>query len=287
MFIRWSAPRGGIAVLLSLLSGGVALALEGDMNGDGIMNGQDYAMLRACLQGPDDVVTETSCAPADFDGDSDVDLLDFANFATVFGAREPRCGDGIVDPNEECDDGNSVNTDDCPSTCEHAFCGDGFIQFGVEECDDGNATSGDGCNVLCQTEPVNDACADAISVSDGSRNFDTTFATTDGPDEPTVCRFFSNSQVAYDIWFCYTATCNGTATFSLCGSEYDTKLAVYAGCACPQPIDEPLACNDDGCGGFEQSKLTIPVVAGGKYLVRVGGYSGARGHGTLTIQCGL
>src|SRR5439155_9053664 len=28
-------------------------------------------------------------------------------------ARGPRCGNGIVEPGEECDDGNAVDTDDC------------------------------------------------------------------------------------------------------------------------------------------------------------------------------
>lgn len=28
------------------------------------------------------------------------------------------CGDGVVDPGEECDNGNQDNTNDCLSTCE-------------------------------------------------------------------------------------------------------------------------------------------------------------------------
>ncbi len=31
------------------------------------------------------------------------------------------CGDGNVDPGEECDDGNSIDTDTCPSTCTLAI----------------------------------------------------------------------------------------------------------------------------------------------------------------------
>jgi len=253
MFIKGFMPGGATAALFSLMLAGEVVALQGDMNGDGVINAQDYAIFRVCLQGPENSVTQTDCAPGDFDRDSDVDLLDFANFDTVFGTFESVCGDGVVGPGEECDDGNLID--------------------------------GDGCNALCQTEPVNDECANAIAVSDGMWSFDTTFATTDGPSEP-MCLFFSNSQIGQDIWFCYTATCSATAVFSLCGSLYDTKLAVYAGCACPVPADEPLACNDDGCVPVEQSRLAIPVVSGAEYLVRVGGYATGRGHGTLTIQCG-
>jgi cysteine-rich repeat protein len=31
---------------------------------------------------------------------------------------EPCCGDGTVDPGEECDDGNTTSNDGCSSTCE-------------------------------------------------------------------------------------------------------------------------------------------------------------------------
>jgi len=37
-------------------------------------------------------------------------------------AGAPRCGDGIVEPGEACDDGNSVDTDDCRNDCSGPFC---------------------------------------------------------------------------------------------------------------------------------------------------------------------
>jgi len=65
--------------------------------------------------------------------------------------EEPVCGDAIVDPNtEECDDGNSVNTDACLNSCQIASCGDGIVQAGVEVCDDGNQIdTGDDCTNSC------------------------------------------------------------------------------------------------------------------------------------------
>ncbi|XP_014793096.1 PREDICTED: acetylcholinesterase collagenic tail peptide isoform X5 [Calidris pugnax] len=44
------------------------------------------------------------------------------------------CGDGIVQDGEECDDGNTVVTDDC-IRCRRAYCGDGYRHEGVEDCD--------------------------------------------------------------------------------------------------------------------------------------------------------
>jgi cysteine-rich repeat protein len=58
------------------------------------------------------------------------------------------CGDGVLDVGEDCDDGNADNTDDCvivagnaAASCKVAFCGDGFTQAGLEECDDANAVA--------------------------------------------------------------------------------------------------------------------------------------------------
>lgn len=76
------------------------------------------------------------------------------------------CGDGTVDPDEECDDGNTDHIDGCsavcrveqgwtcsgePSVCDPT-CGDGQI-VGGEECDDNNSTDGDGCSSSCRMEP--------------------------------------------------------------------------------------------------------------------------------------
>ncbi|MFH2008436.1 MAG: DUF4215 domain-containing protein [bacterium] len=62
------------------------------------------------------------------------------------------CGDGIVDPDEQCDDGNLVDHDGCSATCVlETYCGNSVVEYG-EECDDGNSQPGDGCNASCETE---------------------------------------------------------------------------------------------------------------------------------------
>lgn len=53
---------------------------------------------------------------------------------TITNTYIPVCGDGIKYGQEECDDGNRVNTDDCTNDCRLARCGDGFLQAG-EECE--------------------------------------------------------------------------------------------------------------------------------------------------------
>jgi cysteine-rich repeat protein len=83
---------------------------------------------------------------------------------------EELCGNGQLDPGEECDDGNRYLGDGCSPLCQiecswvcgtcgpappctHALaCGDGVRTRG-EACDDGNLVAGDGCSPTCQLEP--------------------------------------------------------------------------------------------------------------------------------------
>jgi len=83
---------------------------------------------------------------------------------------EPRCGDGVLDDGEECDDGNDVSGDGCsgcnedlgwecdgesPSHCA-PVCGDGRV-LGDETCDDGNHDNTDDC-----PDGEDGTCRDAV-----------------------------------------------------------------------------------------------------------------------------
>lgn len=63
-----------------------------------------------------------------------------------------KCGDGIKQEDEECDDGNEIDFDSCTNECLDAACGDGIINFDDEECDDGNIDNNDGCDDGCDLE---------------------------------------------------------------------------------------------------------------------------------------
>jgi general secretion pathway protein A len=67
------------------------------------------------------------------------------------------CGDGYLDEGEECDDGNSLDTDECLTSCRQAVCGDGVVRAWVEECDDGNAHNDDDCLFGCIRAPTRSA----------------------------------------------------------------------------------------------------------------------------------
>jgi cysteine-rich repeat protein len=65
-----------------------------------------------------------------------------------------RCGDGIVDDGEKCDDGNHLAGDGCSADCKsREVCGDGHVDSGAqnpEACDDGNQNNDDQCSDLCR-----------------------------------------------------------------------------------------------------------------------------------------
>jgi hypothetical protein len=128
--------------------------------------------------------------------------------------------------------------------------------------------------------PANDDWANAEPVSDVTDlPFCTDAATFDGPYACNQCP---------NVWYCYTATCDGNATAELCGSTFDTRLDVYNGCGEPT-LGNWITCNDDFCG--LQSTIEFPVLAGQTYLIEVGGYGSGPGCnvgcGDLTISCAL
>lgn len=69
------------------------------------------------------------------------------------------CGDDVFGIDEECEDGNTIATDDCTSECKFSVCGDGFVEEDFEDCDDGNTTNGDGCDEDCFNEEEFGGCS--------------------------------------------------------------------------------------------------------------------------------
>jgi cysteine-rich repeat protein len=81
------------------------------------------------------------------------------------------CGNGVVDAaaGEECDEGpqnSNFEPNRCRTDCRNPACGDGIADRN-EQCDDGNRVSGDGCDRQCRIEvqsPINPGNPNAASV---------------------------------------------------------------------------------------------------------------------------
>jgi cysteine-rich repeat protein len=77
--------------------------------------------------------------------------------------EQPTCGDGVLDFDELCDDGNNINGDGCNEVCEEEACGNGALDGG-EECDDGNNENGDDCNFDCTLSTCGNGAVDVGEV---------------------------------------------------------------------------------------------------------------------------
>ncbi len=85
--------------------------------------------------------SSTTADPSDSTGSSPMET---SADASTGEPADPYCGDGNVDPGEECDlGGDNALTAECRPDCNLARCGDGDVWAGGEGCDDG-----DGNNVL-------------------------------------------------------------------------------------------------------------------------------------------
>ena len=76
---------------------------------------------------------------------------------TLIWGNSSNCGNGIVDEDEDCDDGNRDNDDACANSCLERACGNEHVDTN-EACDDGNEVDTDGCKNDCSLA----ACGDGV-----------------------------------------------------------------------------------------------------------------------------
>lgn len=123
---------------------------------------------------------------------------------------------------------------------------------------------------------INDDCASALPITDGTIKGSTLGATGDGT---ASCGDSNNGP---DVWYRYVAPVTGDLMIDTCGSRFDTVVSVLDGCG-----GQELICNDDCdgtlCGGPD-SCLIVPVTQAQSYLVRVSGAQQASGDFTLRVQ---
>lgn len=88
------------------------------------------------------------------------------------------CGNGRLDPGEECDDSNTLDQDSCTSDCRVSRCGDGKHRNdlsegseGFEACDDGNEIETDECLNNCRLARCGDGVARA-DLGDGHPDYE-------------------------------------------------------------------------------------------------------------------
>ncbi len=208
-----------------------------------------------------------------------------ADFDTVLSIHSdcPGTVENEIACNDDCDGSPCNGNGSCirievPAETEYMIRVSGF-----------NGGTGD-FELSVREMPLNDACTDAPLLAEGSTRFSTRWATTDGPDGDPLCNVSGSADLTNDLWYLYEAQCTGFTTIDTCDADFDTRIAVYEGRQCPTEPNS-IVCNDDACGQPDglQSRVSFPSEQGRYFLVRVGGYEGAVGTGTIVLDpgCGM
>ncbi|MGB0589739.1 MAG: lamin tail domain-containing protein [Myxococcota bacterium] len=160
------------------------------------------------------------------------------------------CGNGVLDEGEACDDG-ALNSDTAPGACrldcEHSSCGDG-VWDPQEGCDDGNLEAGDACGVTCQPpSSCGDGVLDAVEgCDDGTLNSDTVPGACRTDCLPARCGdgVVDPAEGCDDGNFDPADGCEATCTSS---PDLDSDGVPDAVDGCPAVAD-PLQVDTDGDG---------------------------------------
>lgn len=150
------------------------------------------------------------------------------------------CGDGTVQSDEECDDGDDDDTDECPSTCREATCGDGFVLAGDEECDDGNDDDEDECPTTCEDARCGDGFTQRGEEACDDGNDDDADSCLSSC-EPASCGdgTLQSPEECDDENQDDTDDCPSTCTAARCGDGF-----VWAG---EEECDDQNTASGDGC----------------------------------------
>jgi cysteine-rich repeat protein len=150
------------------------------------------------------------------------------------------CGDGVRQPAcEECDDGpaNGGAPDACRSDCRRARCGDGVLDA-AEACDDGNVTACDGCGPSCAVE-AGSACGDGAISHTCGEECDDGAANGNPPDR---CRADCRAARCGDGVMDGGEACDDGNDGACDGCAPDCTVEVVAPSVCaPQPIPRASA----------------------------------------------
>ncbi len=163
------------------------------------------------------------------------------------------CGDGKIDPLEECDLGRMNGPGKtCKSDCTSNVCGDGDVGPG-ESCDDGNLADGDGCSMQCAPESCGNSKVDAGEQCDDGNTMNED-GCTNACTLPICGDMFVQAGEQCDVGG-ESAACDADCTGVVCG---DGTLNTSAGEACDDgnmtDTDACVSCQPAACGdGFVQA----------------------------------
>ena len=180
------------------------------------------------------------------------------------------CTDGTCTTGACCIDSNTCNirTSYSCTDLDGLYQGDGSICEKVDCIIDG------------------DECEYAFTAVEGANPFDTTSMSPSQPqpDESQCENTDLDWENSPDAWFVWVADQTRLFSFNTCDtSSFDTSIVLYENTCTNQ-----VACNGDGDGisGCQAyySEIDYECIAGNTYYIRIGGWQGQTGTGTLNIH---
>lgn len=190
------------------------------------------------------------------------------------------CGDGVLDDDEACDDGNKDSGDGCGSNCRYlepgyvcpeagkpcrqiAKCGDGIAVF-PEQCDDGGLAPGDGCSDICKFE-IGYKCEGSPSVCSPTTCGDSVHEGAETCDDSNSLPFDGCSQLCQGEPICTENACTSTCGdgLKIGAEECDDGNAIdQDGCSSTCVIEPGYVCEQaPPCPeGQEDCPMNLPIV---------------------------
>jgi cysteine-rich repeat protein len=188
------------------------------------------------------------------------------------------CGDGELQGEELCDDGNDLPGDGCSTSCSTepgwdcgglicvTRCGD-QIQAGQEACDDGNTDNGDGCSSTCTVEGASTEVCDDAADNDGD-----TLVDCEDPDcadscpspGPEVACSDGVDNDGDDATDCEDSDCEASCLppdpedCAVAGDEDSNGLADCADPACTCVCGDGITQNEEQCDDGSENSDTEP-----------------------------
>ena len=152
----------------------------------------------------------------------------------------PGCGNCVLNAGEQCDDGNSSNNDACKTDCTPNVCGDGIVNPAAEQCDDGNSDNNDACKNDCTLNvcgdgylnPAAEECDDG-NLIDGDGCDSNCTVTRCGNGVTSAGEQCDDGNTSNEDW------CKNDCTWNICGDG----IVNQAGEQC----DDGNTVDGDGC----------------------------------------
>ena len=278
-----------------------------DINGDSVVAMADLLLVisnwNSCGDGETRPIGDIAPLPS---GDCCVDLIDLLAIISAWGSDCNDYGPCCLDTGT-CEE--AITESECisyggfyggnNSSCQDIECVTGIcciddtcLELTANGCESKGGSfieSSDGCiSFDCGSLTEGDECNESLVAVIGQNAFNTTFMTpsTPAPSDETCAESNLNWSDSPDVWFNYTPKSSGFYRFSTCDTQsYDTSMVLYQGSCVAQ-----IACNgdsliegDEGPCQLYYSSIEHELNQGVTYYIRIGGWQGETGPGTLSV----